>query len=186
MRYSSAPLQWPDGWPRTDIKDRRDGSARFSTQAGPVSFVAAGQKLLDELRLLPAKNVVITYDHGDPSIAVYFTRSDNQYAIARDYYHTQADNLRSIGLAIAAMRQLERHGGSAMADRAFSGFVALPAPQNCWDLLGIKKEGATEEEVKRAYRQRAKEAHPDNGGSNAAMAALNKARDEAMRVCHDC
>jgi DnaJ-class molecular chaperone len=77
------------------------------------------------------------------------------------------------------MRQLERHGGGAIMDRAFTGFVALPAPKSCWETLGVM-EGASRDEINRAYRVKAKEAHPDNGGSNNAMAELNKARDEAL------
>ena len=37
-------------------------------------------------------------------------------------------------------------------------------------------------DIKRAYHERARAAHPDNGGSDAAMAELNRARDEALRV----
>jgi DnaJ-class molecular chaperone len=79
------------------------------------------------------------------------------------------------------MRQLERHGGGALMDRAFTGFVALPRPKSCWEILGVM-QGASRDEINHAYRGRAKEAHPDNGGSNNAMAELNKARDEALGI----
>ncbi len=175
------------------MAERIDGSARFSTENGPVSFLSAREKLEHELRLLRAQHIVISwnrreregsYDSGysgrDPGVAVYFFLNDRQRVIACDRFRSSADNLRSIGLAIAAMRQLERHGGSALMDRAFAGFVALPPPKSCWEVLGVT-DGASPDEINRAYRARAKEAHPDNGGSNSDMAELNRARDEALR-----
>jgi DnaJ-class molecular chaperone len=79
------------------------------------------------------------------------------------------------------MGQLERHGGGAMMDRAFAGFGALPSPKSCWEILGVSKS-ASLDDISRTYRSRAKEAHPDNGGSNSVMAELNKARDEALGI----
>ena len=99
--------------------------------------------------------------------------------MAVDRFDSDAANLRSIGLAIAAMRTLERHGGSAMMDRAFAGFAALPAPRSSWHVLGIE-EGADEEEIERAFRTKAKECHPDRGGSDEAMAELSSARADAL------
>ena len=48
--------------------------------------------------------------------------------MARDAYKTVAGNMRSLTLAIEAMRQLERHGGSTMMERAFQGFAAIAPP----------------------------------------------------------
>jgi hypothetical protein len=159
-----------------------------------VSFSSAHEKLEHELRLLGARHIVISfnrndrdgaynsnYDRRDAGIAVYFILKGRQLVVACDRYLSPADNLRSIGLAVAAMRQLARHGGGAMMDRAFTGFVALPAPKSCWEILGVP-QGAGQDVINRAYRTRAKEAHPDNGGSNTAMAELNAARDEALGV----
>jgi len=47
-------------------------------------------------------------------------------------------------------------------------------------VLGVGR-GATLEELTAARRRRAREAHPDAGGSDAAMQALNAAYDEAVR-----
>jgi DnaJ-domain-containing protein 1 len=50
-----------------------------------------------------------------------------------------------------------------------------------WDILGVSPD-ASKQDVTRAYRERAKSAHPDAGGSDAAMTELNKAREQALRT----
>jgi len=49
-----------------------------------------------------------------------------------------------------------------------------------WTELGVKPD-ASREEINRAYRDRAKKAHPDAGGSDAKMTKLNAAREAALR-----
>jgi curved DNA-binding protein CbpA len=41
------------------------------------------------------------------------------------------------------------------------------------------------DDIERAYRRLAMERHPDKGGSDAAMAELNAARDEALQELGD-
>ena len=48
--------------------------------------------------------------------------------MAMDRFTSVAGNLRSLTLAIEAMRQLNRHGGGTMMERAFAGFVAIAPP----------------------------------------------------------
>ncbi|WP_407528411.1 J domain-containing protein [Methylobacterium oryzisoli] len=50
-----------------------------------------------------------------------------------------------------------------------------------WRVLGIS-ETADEHEVKAAYRQLAREHHPDAGGTHAAMANINRAYAEGLRA----
>jgi hypothetical protein len=57
--------------------------------------------------------------------------------------------------------------------------------ENHWSIvLGVKPD-ATTAEIKTAYRLRAKSAHSDAGGSDAAMSRLNVARDQALKERHD-
>ncbi|OJW21229.1 MAG: hypothetical protein BGO49_24775 [Planctomycetales bacterium 71-10] len=76
------------------------------------------------------------------------------------------------GLIAAIVRELEKP-----VERAFTDCVALPAPKSPWDVLGVAP-GATEAEIDAAYRAKAKTAHPDNGGTAAAMQELNEARKQ--------
>ncbi len=99
------PLKWPDGWERTP-SHRRSNYSRFKT-----TFEQARQRLSDELRLLGAKNIVISTNlelrrdgqpraemarrkMADPGVAVYFTyRGGKQMAMARDAFENVHDNM---------------------------------------------------------------------------------------------
>lgn len=52
--------------------------------------------------------------------------------------------------------------------------------KNWWDVLGVSPH-ASKDEISKAYRSKAKQAHLDHGGSPQDMAALNAARDAALR-----
>ena len=73
---------------------------------------------------------------------------------------------------LESMLRLQRkfgrpQGGYPTTWRSALGFSELSRP--------------TASEIKTAYRERAKAAHPDHGGSTAAMAALNLARDAGLK-----
>lgn len=90
--------------------------------------------------------------------------------------------MHALGHAIEHMRGLERHGGSIMVERAFSGFAALPPPTSekpWWEVLGVSRD-ASIEIIKAAHRERIKSNHPDQGGSTSDMADLNRARDAGI------
>jgi hypothetical protein len=202
MDADAFPLDWPPGWPRTSDLDRVNGRHHFKRPGGkygrvPWSFGAARDALIEEIhRLNGGGPIVISSNFRaardgypvegskrpvDQGVAVYFDLAGKTMVMACDRYTGAEENMRSIALAIEAMRQLERHGGGHMMDRAFSGFTALPAPKSCWEILGVGP-GAEEAAVNDAFRQRSKEVHPDRpGGSHTAMAELNKAREEAIR-----
>jgi hypothetical protein len=206
------PLQWPEGWPRTTDAERQ-AAVRFKQKVwrssahhpdggysgtAAVTFAKARDKLYAELERLGAGNVVISTNHkpdirgvpieskrkvDDEGVAIYFLHHGKQMAMACDRFDTAAGNMRSLGLAIEAMRQLERHGGGTMMERAFSGFVALPSQANWKSILGFKPdEKPTRAQINERYRSKAGSAHPDQpGGSTGAMAELNMARDQALR-----
>jgi hypothetical protein len=218
----SYPLSWPDGWQRTPQHLRKDGS-RFKVRdrkygeggsswlsSRGVTFDYARRLLVEELGRLKANAVILSTNIplrndgqpragaagsrlDDPGVAVYFTLKGKQMVMAADAFSGIAANLRSLGLAVEALRQLERHGGGVMMERAFAGFTALPAPEGSkikrawWIVLnyGDDPEARLDlsvEEVEARFRTLAKRRHPDvTGGSVELMAELNEAREDAVR-----
>ena len=73
---------------------------------------------------------------------------------------------------------------SARATPGADTDAVRPAPAahapSVWETLGLKP-GATLAEIKRAYRLRALEAHPDRGGSAPAFRALHSAYESALK-----
>lgn len=198
MSASAYPLSWPDGWPRTPASAREDSRLRFKGRGNqPVTLETARKALCNELAKLRASAVVISTNLplrndgfpraeaarlrlDDPGAAIYFTLKKRPMVMACDRYDAPSANLRSVGLAIEAMRQLERHGGGAMMERAFAGFAALPPPLDCWRILGLSP-GSDRATVEHQYRMLARDHHPDRGGSSARMAEINQARDMALK-----
>lgn len=195
------PLKWPDGWPRA--RGRRAG-----TFGKDLQYDRAVAQLEAELGRLRAAHVVISCNmkpsrvsadpradpRSDPGVAIYFQYGGKAMAMAQDSFDSVAKNMRSLFLAIEAMRAIERHGGGYMMQRSFEGFAALPPPA---DAKGYEKRPwrtvleldealygalpAAQQLVlaESAYRERARKAHPDNGGSPEAMAELNVAIEDA-------
>lgn len=192
MSTQTYPLAWPVGWQRTEKRTH----SRYS-----VSGDAARKHLLNELRLMGVTDIVLSSNvrlrndgqpyasemgrrYDDPGVAVYFTRTnkdgtEHQQVLACDKWLTVDDNIRALGIAAAAMRDLERTGASDLLDRAFSGFKALPqhAGRCWWDVLGVDRYANTSE-VRTRYYELAREHHPDRGGDASAMAEVTKAYGE--------
>ncbi len=198
------PLCWPIGWDRTA---RRNYRRPFKG----ATFARGRDRLANELERLGAidcilsTNVPLRLDGqprgdinlgsasiGDPGVAVYFTLKGRPMTMARDEYVGIVENITSLALAIEYLRGLNRHGGAAMMERAFSGFAALPAPgdrPSCWIILGIDAvtpatlldPADRARAINEAYRAKARLRHPDAGGTNEQMAELNAAREEALR-----
>lgn len=203
---SRYPLQWPAGWPRTPA--HRRGWAKFAKKrtggfgSDSLSIADGLGRVLGELSRMGVRDgdVVISTnvptrldglprsDQGnpaDPGVAVYWRKKDATKVMAIDHYARVADNLAAVAATLDAMRAIERHGGAAILDRAFVGFEALPAPGNTaarsWrEVLEIAPGvRPTLDEISQAYRRLASKAHPDKGGTDAAMAELNAARAQA-------
>jgi len=188
------PLQWPAGWPRTSRQSRKD--ARFDT-----AWAKTLDKLVREIHLLGGSSPIISSNAAirrdgsglpyadqaqdkldDPGASVFFTINGRQRVMAHDLYKTVHHNLHSIALTIEAMRAIERHGGSMMMERAFEGFAALAAPgaKPWWQILEVAPQ-ASKAEIEAAFKRLARARHPDAGGTDAMMAELNAARDQALK-----
>lgn len=115
----------------------------------------------------------------DPGVAVYWNDSVGRPKVmAIDIYETVAGNLGAVAATLDAMRAIERHGGSQILERAFTGFEALEGP-NDYALLGLKK-GASKADIDAAFRKLARTHHPDAGGDPGAFASISAARDRLI------
>lgn len=121
----------------------------------------------------------------DSGVAVCVELDGSPRVFACDKWNRVADNLAAIAASLEALRGLERWGMTE-AERAFTGFAALPAPgearaRTCWTVLEIAPT-TDPKEINAAWRSRAEVCHPDKpGGSHDAMAELNTARDQAIQ-----
>jgi hypothetical protein len=179
------PLQWPAHVMRTESQYRSWGSFQVTPET-------ATKDLLEEIRRSGGTNPVISTNRptrrdglpmqsarepDDPGVAVYFTRKGKSICIPCDNFDRVWKNIRAIGLSIKDMRGPESRGCAAITDQAFTGFMALPAPdagEPWWIVLGVDRS-ATPDTIQAAYKALARA----NAGNDAAMQRINVARDQA-------
>jgi hypothetical protein len=186
------PLYWPEGWKRTPSYNRTH--SRFKTGfAVSRDFLIAEVKRLGGIQVILSTNVRLRGDGlpyaserepEDGGAAVYFTYKKNQMCFACDQYKTVKENLTAIGKTIEALRSMERWGASNMMERAFRGFAQLPdkTGRDWWEILQVSRD-ASKAIIESNFRVLARVRHPDGGGSDQAMAELNRAREQALKEC---
>lgn len=181
------PLAWPEHIPRS--KSREKGQFR-TTLPGALDNVESSLRAFGRdsgkavSGIVLSSNVTLGVNKpADPGVAVWFTWEGIQVCIPVDRYDTPAANLQAIHHILEARRVELRHGTLALVRASFAGLRALPAPTPArpWhEVLGLPPT-ASRDEIERAYRAKAKAAHPDAGGSDAAMAEINAARRAALK-----
>lgn len=119
-------------------------------------------------------------DPEDVGVAFYFELDGRAHVLACDLWDTVQDNIAAIAAHIDALRGQERWGVADLL-QAFAGHVALPAPEQWWQILGVRRD-ASAAAIDAAWREKMRAAHPDRGGTTAAAASLNWARDEGRRA----
>lgn len=204
MSHQAYPLQWPEGRQRKSPHFRKDALFGTTLRSGykqKLTVAEAISRVQSELDVIGGRYPVISSnleirldgfprsgqpEPNDPGVCLYFELQGKPTAMPCDTYTRVADNIAAIAAHIEATRKIERHGVASVSEM-FAGFQSLPAPgradsQQWWKVLHVSAE-ATSDEIRTAYRQRAAILHPDKpGGSAAAMAELNAARDEALRI----
>lgn len=188
------PLSWPIGRPRS----RNRKHAQFKQAGSRIGIPAAIKRLETELDRIKGQNPVLSSnlrvrlsgdvvanagEPGDAGVALYFSYKGKARVFASDQYYRVADNITAIAMHIEALRAIERHGVGTI-EQALEGFKALPvdSASNWRAVFGFKpEERPSLDALDSAYKTRAKEAHPDRGGSDVAMAHINRARDYALQ-----
>ena len=192
---SAFPLSWPLSWPRTRHAQR----SRFGTYTKKPTVAAGRDALMLELGRLGATLIVISTNIAlrrdglpysnqrepqDAGVAVYFTLKTRRQVLACDKWNTVGDNLWAIAKHVEALRGQDRWGVGSV-EQAFAGYAALPPPNseanNCWSVLELPF-GSSADQINERYKALSQIRHPDKGGTQEGMAALNKAREEALAV----
>lgn len=190
---SPYPLHWPDNRGRIPAAKRIRSPFRTSFQRAVENVQRslrgfqkdAGVKI--EHVVLSSNVDLLNQSPSDPGAAVWFTMDGQWVAFAVDRFTDVAGNVQAIHHIIEARRTELRYGGLEIVKQTFRSFVALPAPagarKRTWrEVLGFSANyRPMQAEIDSNYRDRARKAHPDTGGSDAAMTELNAAREAALR-----
>lgn len=203
------PLTWPANRSRTPAGRRKRGqfgsTKEIRSPHGTVwrekaelSIASALERVLQEMTRFEARYALISSDvelrrdglprsdrrePADPGVAVYFTKDGDPYCLACDTFERVADNLAAIAGHVEATRRQMRYGVATAAE-SLQAFRALPPPdvERPWrDVLELRSVPVDAARVKAAFVRLARERHPDAGGSDAMMAELNAARDQALQ-----
>lgn len=164
MTYKYNPPNNP-GTPEWNRREIREEVRRWNDQAGEVVVTDF------DLPMFTAKNPT-----GEATVTLELrgVRVPFTVSIWPDFQ----TNLWAVKECIKQMRLAEARGLSAALREAYT---ALPSPKvqrDPWEVLGLRP-GASADEIEAMYRVKAKAAHPDAGGSDAAMQELNDARERA-------
>jgi hypothetical protein len=189
------PLTWPVGYRRSD---QRISSPFKQSMEKAQKFLRKEIDRLGAGKLVVSSNIPIRKDGmfyadwmskkiDDPGVAIYFQYKGKAVSMCCDQYLTVWENVYALGKAIEALRGLERWGVSDFLERAFTGFTALPASvtsqPTIWEILGLPGKPDGMEDIVRAYRNKAREVHPDKpGGSKEKFQALQEAYEEALNL----
>lgn len=201
------PLQWPAHRQRTPMHQRRSG--KFTADKKPITMAIAFDRLDAELVRLGGVNPTLSSavetnlngtprsgrSPSDPGVCLYFTLKNKPIALACDTYSKVEQNVAALAAHIDATRAIARQGVASAAEMLVA-FAALPAPAGStspiskpWrEVFGLQPTFPAGVDLVDAlsilesrFRDRAAKAHPDHGGSDAAMAELTAARVAAKQ-----
>lgn len=185
-------IDWPDEFPRTPPEDRRPYSGGFR-----VTRSTAFGNILDELRTWDGVTDV-QLDSGaqhqkqnpnkpyanssfdDPGVVVYFNKDGEDMAAACDRWDNPRDNAQDLYHYLHETRMQEQRG-TVTAESEYRK-LRLPsgdedtvvAEPSAYAILDVDRD-ASADEIRSAYREQLKTAHPDQGGSEDELHRLRDA-----------
>lgn len=191
----SFPLHWPLGFKRTPAGQRIRSPFKQTMEASQRFLRLELERLCAGAPVI-STNIPVRKDGGmyveymsrkmeDPGVAIYFrmgSQADGYTSMCCDQYLTVWENTYALGKSIEAIRAIERYGCSEFMSRVFSGFKELPmetAGSPWWEVLGIPRS-SSQTEIRAAYLEKAKQSHPDRGGTGAEFIRVQKAYEEAI------
>lgn len=200
MKYSVKPLtSWPVGKPfgRKRSPFRTDRNAALSLLAYELSRI--GAKTFEIEMDIP--DWAINRDgslHGGLKasqmgvrVVVRANTTKGLITLPSGTYTEQRANIYAVAMTLEKLRAVDRYDVT-MEGQQYQGFTAIPASTSmttkveaAWQLLAdildeAKPTTRDRPLLDRFYRDSAKVAHPDAGGSEERMAAVNRARETIL------
>lgn len=160
---SDYPLCWPENKPRC--------AQRLKTTPFRVSPAQTEREIAAEFRAMGIGQWVISqspaYRRGqrleDPGVAVWWGRPD-LCVLACDQWTDSHQNLRAIGLTLAALRACDRYGAYTVEQALEGARLALPPPASDeidWPAILEVERGWPLLAIEIIYRGKIEKAHPD-------------------------
>lgn len=191
-------LDWPEEFDRTDPSDRTEYTHGFS-----VTRSTAFQNILDELATWDGVTDVqldsgaehtkqdpnkpyANASYDDPGVTVRFNKDGEDMAAACDRWDNPRDNAQDLYHFLHETRMQEQRGTVT----AESEYAKMRLPSGDEDAQAAEPtahavldvgRSAAESEVMDAFRERIKETHPDNGGSQEQFKRVKEAKEAMLQ-----
>jgi DnaJ-domain-containing protein 1 len=185
-------LSWPAGFDRTPASERTRNKKFQASLASTTSAIETEMDRLDpeewraEIGNQHTKSNGLPLHNASPDdsgFVLRWTEDDEQFAVACDAYTRLRDNVRAVYLWVHETRMRSQRP----VETGESEFAAarLPHPDDVDPVagappphveLGVTPD-ADEAVIRAAYKERVKQAHPDNGGSRAEFERVQRARE---------
>jgi len=196
MSEHQSQLDWPSEFERTDPEDRKPYPGGFR-----VTRAVAFSNILNELQTWDGVTDV-QLDSGaehqkqnpnkpyanssfdDPGVVVRFSKDGEDMAAACDRWDSPRDNAQDLYHYLHETRMQEQRGtvtGQSEYSklRLPSGDGSVVGQEPPHEVLGIEPE-SPEAVVKAAFREKVKDVHPDQGGTNEQMKRLQEAKEAIL------
>jgi DnaJ-domain-containing protein 1 len=188
-------LQWPTGFERTPASERERNRQFTASIASTTKDLEREMRRLDPSEWRASIGNEHTKSNGlplhnanpdDPGFVLRWTKEGEEFAVACDAYTRLRDNLRTVYLWVHETRMRSQRP----VETGESEFAAarLPHPDDVDAVagappphaeLGVPRE-AEDAEIRSAYQERVKEAHPDNGGSQQEFKRVRRAKERLL------
>lgn len=113
-------------------------------------------------------------------VVLKYIKDGTPVQLVMDTQSRAVDNFRVLYLAVEAMRMNDQRG---LTDVVRQAYAQLPAPvdDDAYAIVGARPEWANMADIEQAYHRRARQLHPDKGGTHEQMARLNAAMEQIRK-----